>query len=62
MKKELLNFNDLRALTGLSRSTISRLEKRGKFPKRINSLSEWCGGPDQMSWLGSVMHTTVGRC
>lgn len=32
---ELLNFKALKALIGLSRTTVWRLEKRGEFPARV---------------------------
>ncbi|MGD9107590.1 MAG: AlpA family phage regulatory protein [Gammaproteobacteria bacterium] len=31
---QLLRFPEVRKITGLSRSTIFRLERNGKFPKR----------------------------
>ena len=34
MSNKLLRANEVISLTGLSSSTISRLEKQGKFPKR----------------------------
>lgn len=33
--KEILRPRDLPAFTGLSRTTIWRLERDGKFPKRV---------------------------
>ena len=34
MHKQLLRFADVQALVGLSRSTVWRLEKAAKFPRR----------------------------
>ncbi len=36
----LLRFNELQSLVGLSRSTIFRLEKANKFPRRIRLSSQ----------------------
>lgn len=33
--RQLLNFKELKALIGLSRTTIWRLEKRGEFPAHV---------------------------
>ncbi len=35
MDDALLRFPDLARLTGLSRSTVDRLEKSGRFPQRV---------------------------
>jgi len=51
-KDFILRFPELRAMCGLSRSTIWRLEREGSFPKRVqlspnavgwsrNSVSQW---------------------
>lgn len=42
---QILRFNQIRELTGLSKSTIDRLERAGKFPKRIKI------GPRAIGWV-----------
>jgi len=41
MTQSLINYKAVSKLTGLSRSTIYRIEMAGNFPKRI-SLSNRC--------------------
>lgn len=33
---KILRFNEVRRITGLSRSSIWRLENEGRFPSRVN--------------------------
>ncbi len=41
MTQSLIDYKTVSKLTGLSRSTIYRIEKAGKFPQRI-ALSNRC--------------------
>lgn len=45
MSKKLLRFHEVKKLVGLSRTTIWRLERQGKFPRR-KQISE-----NAVAWL-----------
>lgn len=45
MKKRLLRFPEVQRLVGLSRTTIWRLEQKGKFPRRKEL------GENSVAWL-----------
>jgi prophage regulatory protein len=51
----LLRFGDVRQRTGLSRSTIWRLERSGSFPKRVKvSVNVVAWREDEVSeWIAS---------
>jgi prophage regulatory protein len=53
----LLRFGEVRQRTGLSRSTIWRMERRGAFPRRIKvSLNVVAWREDEVSeWIGSKL-------
>jgi len=61
MKEHIIRWPQVKAATGLSRTTIWRLEKAGQFPKR-RSL-----GSNSVGWLHSELtawietRATVGR-
>jgi prophage regulatory protein len=50
-----LRFQDVLLLTGLSRSTIWRLERKGGFPKRIRLGQNSIGWAEAeiLAWLSS---------
>lgn len=50
---KILRRADVTAITGLSLSTISRMERRGEFPRRVR-LSESAVG-----WLEGEVHAWV---
>ena len=54
----LLRFGEVRQRTGLSRSTIWRLERSGSFPKRIQvSVNVVAWREDEVSeWITSKIH------
>ena len=43
----LLRFPDVAQLTGLSRSTVDRMERQGRFPRRVQL------GPRAVAWKRS---------
>jgi len=45
--ERLLRFNEVKALVGLSRTTIWRLEKAGLFPMRVKA------GENSVAWIAS---------
>jgi len=52
---KLLRFTDVRERTGLSRSTVWRLERRGAFPKHIKvsaNIVAWLE-EDVVEWIRS---------
>ena len=53
----LLRFGEVRQRTGLSRSTIWRMERRGAFPRRIKvSLNVVAWREDEVSeWISSKL-------
>jgi prophage regulatory protein len=57
----LLRFPAVRARTGLSRSTIWRLERRGAFPRhrRISPNAVAWLEQDVSEWIESKVNTTV---
>lgn len=62
MSQKFLRFLELRAATGLSRSTIFRLERLGKFPKRRQISSKavaWLSN-EVDAWIKSREHVSGG--
>ncbi|MCC6954027.1 MAG: AlpA family phage regulatory protein [Deltaproteobacteria bacterium] len=55
MSKRILNRKDLALETGLSRMTIERLERSGKFPRRLQLSTGRVGWlrEDVEEWLAS---------
>ena len=53
MQNRIIRKKELCEITGLSYSTIYRLEKLGRFPKR-RKLGDWAVG-----WLGKDVDTWV---
>ena len=55
---KLLNTNRVMAVTGLSRTSIARLEKAGKFPKRVSIFSgrNYWLAEEIEQWLASLAH------
>lgn len=49
----LWRWPKVHALTGLSRSTVDRLEKAGKFPKRVRT------SPNTVAWRGNELQVWV---
>lgn len=51
---KILLFRDLRAIIPLSRTTIWRMERDGRFPKRVR-LGARCGWKEDevLAWLAS---------
>ena len=52
---KLLRFTDVRERTGLSRSTVWRLERRGAFPKHVKvsaNIVAWLE-EDVVEWIRS---------
>lgn len=56
----LLRFGDVRQRTGLSRSTIWRMERNGSFPKRVKaSVNVVAWREDEVSeWIASRVRRT----
>jgi prophage regulatory protein len=53
---EFLFLKDLERLTGLSETTISRMERKGAFPKRVKISARrvaWLK-QDVLNWMDSV--------
>jgi len=52
---KLLRFTDVRERTGLSRSTVWRLERRGAFPKHVQLSANIVGWleEDVIEWIRS---------
>jgi prophage regulatory protein len=58
---KLLRFTDVRERTGLSRSTVWRLERRGAFPKHIKvsaNIVAWLE-EDVIEWIRSKAKSWV---
>jgi prophage regulatory protein len=58
---KLLRFTDVRERTGLSRSTVWRLERRGAFPKHIKvsaNIVAWLE-QDVVEWIRSKARQLV---
>jgi prophage regulatory protein len=55
MQAQIYRFPKVEAVTGLSRSTILRLEKSGKFPRRVKLGARAVGfaSADIHSWVAS---------
>lgn len=51
----VLNSNEIMEKTGLSKTTIWRLERAGNFPQRINLSNRRTGWPEEEidAWLDS---------
>jgi len=51
----MLREKDVKQLTGLSRVTRWRLEKRGEFPKKVKLTERCVGWPEAeiMEWLNA---------
>jgi len=59
---KLLRFTDVRERTGLSRSTVWRLERRAEFPKHIKvsaNIVAWLE-EDVVEWIQSRARGLVG--
>lgn len=65
--KQIIRFPRVKQLTGYSRSTIDRLEKKGCFPKRflmgsnsvgwyLDEVSEWVSTPRPRGFLANTKH------
>ena len=52
---KMLREKDVKQLTGLSRVTRWRLEKRGEFPKKVKLTERCVGWPEAeiMEWLNA---------
>lgn len=52
---KVIDFEQLRDMIGLSRSTVWRLERAGKFPQRIRLSANSVGWPENevLDWLAS---------
>lgn len=55
-KSKVVNTNDLLRLTGLSRTTIWRLEREGKFPSRRTLSGKRVG------WIRSEIEVWLASC
>lgn len=53
MTERLLRFEEVRSLTGLSKTTITRLEKGNTFPKRVTL------GPRSIAWVETEVKAWV---
>lgn len=53
MKKRLLRFPEVQRMVGLSRTTIWRLEQKGKFPRRKII------GENSVAWLEEEIQTWI---
>lgn len=51
--KKIYRFHEIREATGLSRVTIWRLERAGKFPQRIKL------GDNSVGWFVSEVHQWI---
>ena len=49
----MLRISDVTRLTGLSRTTLWRLERQGQFPTRVVSVSTASAGEMKRSNIGS---------
>jgi len=69
MDNRILRFPEVKALTGLSRSTIWRLEKLGDFPQRIrcglrgvgwleSEIAEYINGRERIK-LGEISQSNT---
>jgi len=54
-EKQFYSMKDIEALTGLSRTTITRLEERGEFPRRIKI------GKARVVWKISEIDAWLGK-
>lgn len=55
MKKKLLRFPEVQEKVGLSRTTIWRLEQKGKFPARKKL------GENSVGWLEEEVETWIKK-
>ncbi len=50
---EVLRVRDVRRISGLSRSTIWRLERQGKFPIKLSARIVGWRASDVQTWIRS---------
>lgn len=53
MEHGLLSWAQVRALTSLSRATVWRLERAGRFPRRRQI------GPNRIAWIRNEVQTWI---
>lgn len=53
MTERIIRRTEILALTGLSPSTLDRLERRGEFPRRRRL------GPNAIGWLSSEIEAWI---
>jgi len=51
MALRIMRFKEVREVTGLSKTTINRFEKEGRFPSRV------CLGPRSVGWFEDDVNT-----
>lgn len=59
--EEVLRWPDLHAMVKLSRNTVRKLEKEGRFPKRVQ-LTDYSVGwlrSDVLNWLGDLRKSSI---
>ena len=62
MRQKLLRMKNVEQVTGLHRSTIYRMEKKGKFPKRIHIGGYIVAWPESMiqEWIKQQIEKSNG--
>ena len=61
---KLIRIKELEEITGLSRTTIWRLEKNGKFPKKVKISSRLIGwrSSDIENWIKNINKEGETKC